>query len=80
MRRWIACGCLCLAVACFAVAVRAQEDEAARANELYQQRKRLDALPLYEDLTKRHPNEMLYWSGWRTAWARRPQSSAIRRR
>ena len=25
------------------------------------QRKRPDALPLYEDLTKRHPNEMLYW-------------------
>ncbi len=60
MRRWTACGCLCLAVAYFAVAVRAQEDEAARANELYQQRKRLDALPLYEDLAKVHPNEMLY--------------------
>ncbi len=60
MRRWTACGCLCLAVAYFAVAVRAQEDEAARANELYQQRKRLDALPLYEDLAKAHPNEMLY--------------------
>jgi tetratricopeptide (TPR) repeat protein len=39
----------------------AQDDEAARANELFQARKRPEALPLYEDLAKAHPNEMLYF-------------------
>jgi len=46
MRRWIAGICLCFAV----TAASAQE------NEL----KRLEALPLYEDLAKQFPNEMLY--------------------
>jgi tetratricopeptide (TPR) repeat protein len=39
---------------------RAQDDEAAKANELYQAGKRVDALPLYEDLAKSNPNEMIY--------------------
>ena len=39
----------------------AQDDEAARANALYQAGKRPEALPLYEDLTKAHPNEQLYF-------------------
>jgi tetratricopeptide (TPR) repeat protein len=38
-----------------------QENEAARANRLFQELKRLEALPLYEDLAKQFPNEMLYW-------------------
>jgi tetratricopeptide (TPR) repeat protein len=50
-----------VAIACPVWAGQAQDNEAARANALYQARKRPDALPLYEDLTKRHPNEMLYW-------------------
>jgi tetratricopeptide (TPR) repeat protein len=39
----------------------AQNDEAARANALYQAGKRPEALPLYEDLTRAHPNEQLYF-------------------
>jgi tetratricopeptide (TPR) repeat protein len=47
---------------CFAAApAGAQEDEAARANALYSAGKRPDALPLYEDLAKAHPKEMLYF-------------------
>lgn len=37
-----------------------QQDEAARANALYNAGKRPDALPLYDDLVKAHPNEWLY--------------------
>jgi tetratricopeptide (TPR) repeat protein len=48
--------CLCLAVA----AGSAQEDEAARANALYHAGKRIDALPLYENLAKANPKEWLY--------------------
>jgi hypothetical protein len=48
--------CLCLAVA----AASAQQDDAARANALYTAGKRIDALPLYEDLAKAHPKEMMY--------------------
>jgi tetratricopeptide (TPR) repeat protein len=49
--------CLCFAV----TAASAQNDEAARANALYQAGKRPEALPLYEDLTRTHPNEQLYF-------------------
>jgi tetratricopeptide (TPR) repeat protein len=49
--------CLCPAV----VVGWAQDDEAARANALYQAGKRPDALPLYEDLTRANPNEKLYF-------------------
>jgi tetratricopeptide (TPR) repeat protein len=61
MRKWIAGVSLGLAVLCLATAGFAQDDEAARANELFQALKRLEALPLYEDLAKAHPNEMLYF-------------------
>src|ERR1035437_752428 len=57
MRRWIAAICLCLAV----TAVQAQDDEAARANALFQAGKRPEALPLYEDLAKAHPDTQLYF-------------------
>ena len=61
MRRWIAGVSLGLAVLCLAAAGFAQDDEAARANALFQALKRLEALPLYEDLAKAHPDEMLYF-------------------
>ena len=57
MWRWIAGVFLCLAV----TAGSAQDDEAARANALYAAGKRPEALPLYEDLTRAHPNEQLYF-------------------
>lgn len=56
MVRWIAGVCLCLAV----TAGLAQEDEATKANALYKAGKRPEALPLYEDLAKAHPNEQMY--------------------
>ena len=56
MQRWIVGAFLCLAVAYGA----AQDDEASRANALWQQGKRLDALPLYEDLYKANPSEWQY--------------------
>jgi tetratricopeptide (TPR) repeat protein len=53
--------CLYLAVSGLAaVQAMAQGDEAARANELYGAGKRIEALPLYEDLAKAYPNEMVY--------------------
>jgi tetratricopeptide (TPR) repeat protein len=61
MRRWIAGVSFGLAVLCLASASFAQDDEAARANALYRAGKRPEALPLYEDLAKAHPNEMLYF-------------------
>ncbi len=61
MRRWLAGITLGLAILSLASAGFAQDDEAARANELFQARKRPEALPLYEDLAKAHPNEMLYF-------------------
>jgi len=56
----MACVLLCVAVAGRVAAGQAQGDEAARANELYQAGKRLEALPLYEDLAKSYPNEVTY--------------------
>ncbi len=61
MRRWIAGVSLGLALLSLAAAGFAQDNEAARANELFQALKRLEALPLYEDLAKAYPNEMLYF-------------------
>jgi hypothetical protein len=52
---------LSLAVLCLASAIFAQDDKAARANLLYQQYKWLEALPLYEDLAKAHPDQSLYF-------------------
>ena len=57
MWRWMAVVCLCLAIS----AGWAQNDEAARANALYQAGKRPDALPLYEDLTRKNPSVQLYF-------------------
>lgn len=56
MRGWMMGLCLCLAVG----AASAQQDEAAKANALFTAGKRIDALPLYEDLAKAHPNEQMY--------------------
>src|SRR5208337_680732 len=61
MRRWMMVICLILAVLCMAKAGWAQNDEAERANALYQAGKRPEALPLYEDLTRANPNEQLYF-------------------
>ena len=53
---------LCLSIAGVAVGpVWAQEDEAARANALFEAGKRPEALPLYENLTKAFPNEQMYF-------------------
>lgn len=41
-------------------AAQAQTDEATRADDLYQAGKRVDALPLCQDLAKAHPGEMIY--------------------
>ena len=57
MRRWIA-GCFLCAVV---IAGWSQDDEAAKANALYQEGKRPEALPLYEHLTQMHPDQMLYF-------------------
>lgn len=55
MKLWLAGALLCCVVA-----GAAQDDEAVKANTLYQDGKRLDALPLYEELFKAHPKEWLY--------------------
>jgi tetratricopeptide (TPR) repeat protein len=49
-----------MAVAGLAGSAPAQDDEAAKANALYSAGKRVDALPLYDDLAKAHPNEWMY--------------------
>ena len=61
MRRWIAAVSLGLAVLSLAAAGIAQDNDAARANALYWEGKRPEALPLYENLTKAFPNEQLYF-------------------
>ncbi|MGB7986032.1 MAG: tetratricopeptide repeat protein [Terracidiphilus sp.] len=58
MRRWIAGILVFLAVA--TSSAWALEDEAAKANALYNNHKMLEALPLYEDLVKAFPNEEMY--------------------
>lgn len=60
MRKWMAAFCFCMAMAWPVWAGQAQDNEAARANDLFEAGKQLDALPLYEDLVKAYPNEMLY--------------------
>lgn len=62
MRRWIAGMCLCVAMSCPVWAGQAPDNEAAKANALYEAGKHVDALPLYEDLAKSYPNEQLYQS------------------
>ena len=56
MAKWFAAICLCFALA----AAWGQEQDLAKANELYQAGRKVDALPLYEQLAKHYPNEMLY--------------------
>jgi hypothetical protein len=58
MRRWNVV--VCLTVVSLAAVAWAQDDEATRADALFQQGKRVDALPLYEDLSRTNPKEMLY--------------------
>jgi tetratricopeptide (TPR) repeat protein len=60
MLKWVGVLCLCAAVACPVWAGQARENEAANANQLYLAGELLEALPLYEDLAKVYPNEMLY--------------------
>lgn len=55
MRTWIA-----VVLLSFAAVGWAEDQKATQANQLYVAGKRLDALPLYEDLAKAYPNEMLY--------------------
>jgi tetratricopeptide (TPR) repeat protein len=50
---------ICVA-ALVSVSAAAQQDEAAKANALYNAGRRPEALPLYEDLVKAHPSEWLY--------------------
>jgi tetratricopeptide (TPR) repeat protein len=47
-------------MACPVWAGQAMVNEVGQANELYKAGKKLEALPLYEDLAKTYPNEMLY--------------------
>ena len=56
MAKWFVGICLCLAIG----GAWAQENDASKANELYQARKKVDAPPLYEELAKSYPNEMQY--------------------
>jgi hypothetical protein len=57
MRSWIVVGCLCLGAVCAV----AQDDQAGKANTLYLAGKKLEALPLYEAITKSEPKEYLYY-------------------
>jgi tetratricopeptide (TPR) repeat protein len=56
MRRWLAAAVLGVAVSLCA----AQTGDVNKANDLYKAGKRLEALPLYEQLAKEHPGEWLY--------------------
>jgi len=60
--RWIAGMCLCVVIACPVWAGQARDNEAAKANELWDAGKHVDALPLYEDLARTYPDEELYQS------------------
>jgi len=60
MQKWRAGFNLWLAVMCLAGSALAQDNEAAKANDLFQAGRRIDALPLYEDLAKANPDEMVY--------------------
>jgi hypothetical protein len=60
MRKWIAGVCLCATMACPVWAGQATVNEVGQANELYKAGKKLEALPMYEDLAKTYPNEVIY--------------------
>jgi len=57
MRRWVAGVFLFLAAGLAA----AQDADLAKANTLYLEGKKVEALPLYEQLAKEHPGEWLYF-------------------
>ena len=57
MRGWVAGCVLCIV----ALTAWCQDDEAARANTLFREGKRPEALPLYEHLAQLHPDQMLYF-------------------
>jgi tetratricopeptide (TPR) repeat protein len=62
VRRWKARICIIVVAALAAAAgTAAQDDESAKADALWQQGKRLDALPLYEDLTQKFPTQFVYF-------------------
>ncbi len=56
MLRCVAAMCLCVSV----LAGWSQENQASMANSLYLEGKKVDALPLYEELAKSFPKEWLY--------------------
>ena len=56
MRAWIAGICLILAMG----PAGAQNADLSRANTLYLEGKKIEALPLYEQLAREHPGEWLY--------------------
>jgi tetratricopeptide (TPR) repeat protein len=58
MRKWIVGFLVCLVA--LTASAWAQQDEAAKANALFQAGRRPEALPLYEDLAKSFPSELLY--------------------
>jgi tetratricopeptide (TPR) repeat protein len=60
MRRWLVALCLSVVSLGLPAPLRAQPDEAAKANIIFNQGKHVDALPFYEDLAKANPNERLY--------------------
>jgi tetratricopeptide (TPR) repeat protein len=60
MRRWFAELCLCVVITGSAGLAFAQPSESGMANDLYTAGKRLDALPLYEELAKAHPDVWIY--------------------
>jgi hypothetical protein len=79
MLKWLTSICLCLA----AGLSYAQQVDAGKAAELYKAGKMLDALPMYEELAREHPDEMLYQdhlAGCRTAEADRSDNPAERKR
>ncbi len=58
MRTWMIAGCLGLGLIGTALA---QNDKAAKAKALYTSGKKIEALPLYEELTKAEPQQYLYF-------------------
>ena len=72
MRRWLLGLCFCLAAA-----GAAQEDEAGKANRLLKEGKRLEALPLFEDLVRDHRGSGVMPRGLQIASKPRQFSPAI---
>jgi tetratricopeptide (TPR) repeat protein len=60
MRAWVAGLCVLGVLAALPASGHAQDNDAAKANGLYAQGRKVDALPMYEALAKQFPKEMLY--------------------